>query len=117
MKQTRNYHAGLAAEDSVLREYQTAGYLLLARRFRRLQGEIDLVLGHENGVVFVEVKKSRDFDSALSRISSAQISRIFATASAFLETQPLGQLTDTRFDLALVDGSGSVMIMENALHQ
>ena len=117
MKQARNYHAGLAAEDCVLREYQSAGYLLITRRFRQLQGEIDLIFRQHNLVVFVEVKKSRDFDSALRRLTSAQISRIFATASAFLECQPLGQLTDIRFDLALVDGNGSVNIMENALHE
>ncbi|MGY6694537.1 MAG: YraN family protein [Roseinatronobacter sp.] len=117
MKQARNYHAGLAAEDCVLRDYQSAGYLLLMRRFRHLQGEIDLILRQHDLVVFVEVKKSKDFETALRRITSAQISRIFVTASAFLACQPLGQLTDIRFDLALVDGRGSVRIMENALHQ
>ncbi|MCC5964046.1 MAG: YraN family protein [Rhodobacteraceae bacterium] len=111
----RNYHAGLAAEGSVLRQYLDAGYQLLAQRFRGLGGEIDLVLRKGASVIFVEVKKSRSFDAALARLGPAQISRIFATASEFLGTQPLGQLTETRFDVALVNAQGQVTVMENAL--
>ncbi len=117
MRQKRNHLAGLAAEESVLRRYTAAGYALLARRFRGLRGEIDLVLGRSGEVVFVEVKKSRSFDSALARLGAAQIGRIFDTAAEFLGTQPLGQLTDRRFDVALVDASGEIQVMENALWQ
>lgn len=112
----RNYHAGLAAESSVLRQYLDAGYQLLAQRFRGLRGEIDLVLGKGTAVVFVEVKKSKSFDAALARLGPAQIGRIFDTASEFLGTQPLGQLTETRFDVALVNTQGQVCVMENALN-
>lgn len=111
----RNYHAGLAAEDSVLRQYLDSGHALLAQRFRGLRGEIDLVLRKGASVVFVEVKKSRSFDAALARLGPAQIGRIVDTASEFLGTQPLGQMTETRFDVALVNASGEVRVMENAL--
>lgn len=111
----RNYHAGLAAEGSVLRHYLDAGYQLLAQRFRGLRGEIDLVLRKGASVIFVEVKKSRSFDTALARLGPAQIGRIFDTAAEFLGTQPLGQLTETRFDVALVNAEGQITVMENAL--
>lgn len=111
----RNYHAGLAAEMSVLRQYLDAGYQLLAQRFRGLGGEIDLILRKGASVIFVEVKKSRSFDAALARLGPAQIGRIFDTAAEFLGTQPLGQLTETRFDVALVNAQGQVSVMENAL--
>ena len=117
MRAARNFHAGLAAEDSVLRQYAAAGYALLARRFRGTRGEIDLILKRDDDLVFVEVKKSRSFDSALLRIGTAQIARIFATAEEFLGTQPDGSLTQTRFDVALVDAHGQVQIVENALLQ
>ncbi|WP_071799176.1 YraN family protein [Natronohydrobacter thiooxidans] len=111
----RNYHAGLAAESSVLRQYLDAGYQLLAQRFRGLHGEIDLILRKGAAVIFVEVKKSRSFDAALARLGPAQIGRIFDTAAEFLGTQPLGQLTETRFDVALVNAQGQITVMENAL--
>jgi putative endonuclease len=117
MRQARNYHAGLAAEDIVLRSYQAAGYALLARRFRGLRGEIDLILRRGEDVIFVEVKKSKSFEAALARIGAAQISRIYDTASEFLSAQPKGLLTEARFDVALVDAQGVVRVIENALCQ
>ncbi|SUZ32111.1 hypothetical protein ROE7235_01864 [Roseibaca ekhonensis] len=115
MNHTRNHLAGLAAEDGVLRDYTANGYRFLDRRFRGQGGEIDLVLARGDDVIFVEVKKSRSFDAARARLGPRQILRIFAAASEFLGTLPNGQLTETRFDLALVNAQGEIAIMENAL--
>ncbi len=115
MKQQRNYHAGLAAETNVLRGYLDQGYEILAQRFRGLRGEIDLVLSKDATVIFVEVKKSRSFEAALARLTPPQIRRIMATATEYLGRMPMGQLTETRFDVALVDAHGQVSVMENAL--
>ncbi len=117
MRQARNNMAGLAAEETVLRQYLAAGYALLARRYRGTRGEIDLVLGRNGDVVFIEVKKSRSFGAAVARLGAAQIGRIFATAAEFLGTQPMGQMTETRFDVALVNAQGDVSVIENALWQ
>lgn len=115
MNHARNHLAGMAAENSVLREYTAKGYRLLERRFRGQSGEIDLVLAKGDDIIFVEVKKSRNFDAARARLGQRQILRIFGAASEFLGAQPKGQLTETRFDLALVNARGEVAIMENAL--
>lgn len=115
MNHARNHLAGMAAEDSVLRDYAAMGYQLLDRRFRGQCGEIDLVVGRGGDVIFVEVKKSHSFDAARARLGQRQILRIFAAASEFLGRLPNGQLTETRFDLALVNAHGEVAIMENAL--
>jgi putative endonuclease len=40
--------------------------------------------------------------------------RIYGAGSEFLATQPGGQLTDVRFDLALVDEMGRIKVIENA---
>ncbi|MBR3370346.1 MAG: YraN family protein [Rhodobacteraceae bacterium] len=111
----RNYHAGLAAEDCVLREYMNAGYQLLARRWRGQRGELDLVMSRDAEVVFIEVKKSRSFDAAAARIGSGQIERLFMTAAQYLGTCAQGQLTPSRFDVAVVDATGQVARLENAL--
>ena len=38
-----------------------------------------------------------------------------ATATEFVGGEPAGQLTEMRFDVALVDGQGRIEIIENAL--
>ena len=109
-----NYHAGLAAEDSVVRDYTRRGHSELARRWRGRGGEIDLIFREGARIVFVEVKKARSFAEAAERIGPRQIERLFAAATEFLGGQPDGLLTDIRFDVALVDASGAVEIRENA---
>ena len=109
------YHGGLAAEGAVERLYCGVGYDLLARRWRGAGGEIDLVFGANGLFVFVEVKKSATFHAAATRVSRHQQERIFASATEFVATQPTGQLSDMRFDVALVDATGQIEVLENAL--
>ena len=109
------YHAGLAAEDSVAAAYTRAGHRVVARRWRGSAGEIDLIAQDGDGFVFVEVKQSHSHAEAAEHVSRAQIQRIFGTAIEFVATAPRGQLTDMRFDVALVDGTGRIQVLENAL--
>ena len=109
-----SYLAGLSAEDSVAADYRARGYVLLERRWRGQRGEIDLIFADGDGVVMVEVKKSRSFEAALSHITPRQVRRLFATAEEFVGTRPTGSLTDIRFDVALMDQHGQVNVLENA---
>jgi len=106
--------AGFAAEDIISRDYVQRGHSLAAQRWRGKAGEIDLVLRNGDGVVFVEVKKSKDFAKAATRLQRRQMDRLCAAASEFLANEPNGQLTNTRFDLALVDSAGAIKVIENA---
>ena len=110
-----SYQAGLAAEQAVERHYDGAGHAVAARRWRGSGGEIDLVLRDGAGLIFVEVKRSRDFARAAARVSRQQLERIYATASEFMAGEPMGQNTLARIDVALVDGRGRIDIIENAL--
>ncbi len=112
-----SYHAGQAAELRVATDYERRGFSIAHRRWRGAGGEIDLIARNADGVVFIEVKKSRSFDMAAARISQRQMDRIYASAAQFLEHEPGGQLTNVRFDAALVDGAGAVQIIENAFGQ
>ena len=114
MTGTISYYAGLAAEDIVAADYARRRHGLAARRWRGQAGEIDLIMRDGNTVVFVEVKKSRSSARAATRLSRRQMDRICAAASEFLAGEPRGQLTDVRFDLAMVDGTGRTSIIENA---
>lgn len=108
-----SYHAGMAAEGAVAAQYQGRGHAPAASRWRGTAGEIDLILRDGAGLIFVEVKKARDFTRAAQRLSRAQMERIWATAAEFMAGEPRGQLTEARIDLALVDGIGRVRIIEN----
>ena len=108
------YHSGVAAEVIVEREYLRRGATICNRRYRGSAGEIDLITRQDDDLVFVEIKKARDVSAAAARLGAAQIRRICATAAEFLAGEPLGELTPVRFDVALVDATGTVEIIENA---
>ncbi|NNE88754.1 MAG: hypothetical protein HKN27_11810 [Silicimonas sp.] len=108
-----NYHAGLAAESSVELEYQTAGAILLERRWRGAAGEVDIILRDGDELVFVEVKKSKSFARAAESLSQRQLGRISLAAEEFLGTQDLGSLTPMRIDVALTNATGEVDILRN----
>lgn len=109
-----SYHGGLSAEAAVARHYARSGRPIIAQRWRGPGGEIDLIAREGEKVIFIEVKKSRTVAQAAARLSQRQIERIFASAQAFLSGEPAGQLTDMRFDVALVDGVGRIEVIENA---
>lgn len=111
------YQAGVAAENRIALDYQRRGFALACKRWRGKTGEIDLILRHASGLVFVEVKQARDFDRAAHSLSARQMQRIYAAAEEFLGSEPAGSLTETRFDVALVDGQGQTRIIENAFGQ
>lgn len=112
-----SYHAGQSAELSVASEYERRGFAIVHHRWRGAGGEIDLIARNADGLVFIEVKHSASFASAAARISARQIERICTSAAQFLEHEPGGQLTNVRFDAALVDRTGAIEIIENAFGQ
>lgn len=109
-----SYLAGFAAEDAVARHYDRSGRAIAARRWRGVSGEIDLIAREGSEVIFIEVKKSATHAAAAARLSRRQMDRIWGAASEFLAGEPAGQLTPSRFDVALVDGHGCIEIVENA---
>jgi len=115
MTSQTNYHAGRVAEDSVSQAYSRQGKTFAAARWRGKGGEIDLIYRDGDAVIFVEVKKSKTHARAAEMVKQRQIQRIFNAASEFVANEPNGQLTEMRFDVALVDSTGAVEVLENAL--
>lgn len=110
----RAYLTGAAAEDRVVQTYEARGARALQLRWRGGGAEIDLIVQEGAVVVFVEVKSGPTHDAAIARLQPAQMKRIYRAAEAYLAYQPLGQLTEVRFDVALYDYAGTVQIVENA---
>lgn len=110
----RAYLSGCAAEKTAATGYDRRGADLLETRWRGKGGEIDLIF-HQNGIyIFCEVKKAASVDEAAGRLQRRQMQRIHAAASEYLSHTPDGQLSEVRFDLAVVDDTGRLEIIENA---
>jgi len=116
MSGTVSYHSGVAAEEAVARLYSRSGHRIAARRWRGAGGEIDLIATDGPATVFIEVKKADTHAQAAERLGSRQIGRIYDTASEYMGTLPEGQLSPVRFDVALVDATGRIEVLENAMH-
>jgi putative endonuclease len=114
MSGARSYHAGLAAEESVAQCYMRSGRVVAARRWRGKSGEIDLIARDGATVIFIEVKQSHTHAEAALHLTPRQFDRIYRAAAEFMGGEPFGSLTDVRFDVALVDGTGIIEILENA---
>ena len=109
-----SFHAGRVAEDSVALAYERSGQEIVARRWRGTAGEIDLIVRDGAEVIFIEVKKSKTHAMAAEHLTSRQMGRIYQTASEFIGSEPAGQDTRVRFDVALVDSVGRIEILQNA---
>ncbi len=109
-----SHHAGEAAEATVARHYGARGMPVVRQRWRGRGGEVDLIARDGAGLVFIEVKRSRSHAVAATRLGRRQMDRLCAAAAEYIASEPRGQLTDVRFDLALVDGVGRIDIIENA---
>ncbi len=108
------YLAGLSAENRIAQDYERRGFAVARMRWRGKSGEIDLILRDGEDLIFVEVKHSRSFARAAGRVSAAQMCRIYRSAEEYLAGEPAGQLTNVRFDVAMMDGQGRIEIIENA---
>ncbi len=114
MSGARSYHAGFAAEEQVAQLYDRSGRAVCARRWRGSAGEIDLIARDGAEVIFIEVKQSKTHAQAAEHLTARQMARIYGAASEFLAGEPAGQMTDVRFDVALVDALGRIEVLENA---
>ncbi|KFI34127.1 hypothetical protein CG51_04510 [Haematobacter missouriensis] len=109
------YHSGLAAEASVLRHYVRLGAHCLAERWRGRAGEIDLIFQQGEDVIFVEVKRAATIARAAERLAPRQSMRLLRAAEEYLSQLPAGLSSPSRFDVALVDATGRVETLQNAL--
>lgn len=109
------WHSGNAAEEATARYYESRGARIAARRWRGRAGEIDLILREGSRVVFVEVKKADTHAAAAERLGARQQDRIWRAASEFIGGEPMGQDTEVRFDVALMDSLGRIEVVANAM--
>ena len=94
---------GEIGENLACAELERRGYAIVARRYRRRGGEIDIIASDGPTVVFVEVKTraGSDFGSGAEAVSWRKRRRIVGVANEFLVRE---RLTDRpcRFDVVSI---------------
>jgi Holliday junction resolvase-like predicted endonuclease len=83
-----------------------AGLPVRERRWRGPGGEIDLICGGADGLVFVEVKKGAIMPGRWRASRRGSSTGSATSAEAYAAGMPRGSLTEMRIDLALVDAPG-----------
>ena len=105
---------GVAGESAAATWYEAAGYAVLDRNWRCRDGELDLVLGGSDVIVFCEVKSrsSTAFGVPASAVTLAKQRRIRHLALRWLAEHGR-RAPSLRFDVASVV-DGGVEVIESA---
>jgi len=118
MSVTRNKYwrsrKGVHFEKLALEYLLTQGLHLLTTNYRCVMGEIDLVMRHDDSLVFIEVRyrAGNDYGGALATITGAKQHKIRNAARHFLLCQKQYQNLACRFDVVGVETgkSGETLI-------
>jgi len=96
---------GKWAEQQALALLQHHGFQLVQANYHSRYGEIDLIVQHDQELVFVEVKAraSTDYANALESISLSKQRKMMKTALHFLQNHEEFQHFFCRFDVICFD--------------
>lgn len=108
------YQVGLLYELRASKLVKKRGYRILKRRFRALDGEIDLICKDGDTVVFIEVKArpTARLGSGVEAVTRDKRRRIRAAAGVYLKSKGLTEAA-CRFDIIEFSRAGA-LYMENA---
>ena len=109
---------GKTGEDLACAELEQRGYAIIARRYRRRGGEIDIVARDGATTVFVEVKTrdSRAFGEAAEAVTAFKRRRIAQLALDYMTRHHLAN-SPCRFDVVSIhfdEGRASIVVYQNA---
>jgi putative endonuclease len=109
---------GKDGEDLACRELEDRGYAILARRYRRRGGEIDIIARDGATLVFVEVKTrdGREFGDAAEAITRWKRRRMARTALDYMMREHISECP-CRFDVVSIHvetGVPAIEIFQNA---
>ena len=104
---------GKTGEDLACRELERRGYAILARRYRRRSGEIDIVARDGPTLVFVEVKArgGHAFGSAADAVTALKRRRITGLAVEYMMRHHLSG-SPCRFDVVAIHLDSGAPVVE-----
>jgi putative endonuclease len=93
---------------------ESAGYLILEKKFRCAFGEIDIVARREDAICFVEVKTRADasYGEPLESVNPLKTARIRNIASYYLGLKNLNSF-EVSFDVISIKVSGKKLLLEH----
>ena len=108
--------------EAVAKAYLTRhGLSLIQQNFIAKCGEIDLIMRHNNTIVFAEVKyrKQTRYGHAAEMVTAKKSQRLLKTAQVWLMQQGLSvHSTDFRFDIIAIEGpDDNINWIQNAITQ
>ena len=109
---------GKIGEDLACHELERRGYAIVARRYRRRGGELDIIARDGATIVFVEVKtrEGRQFGGAVEAVTGLKRHRMVRLALEYLAQHRL-TACPCRFDVVsiqLEDGRSTIEVFQNA---
>src|SRR5580700_9712946 len=98
---------GKIGEDLECKELERRGYAIVARRYRRRRGELDIIARDGGTLVFVEVKSrgGRDFGQASEAVTRIKRRRIAALAFDYIVRHHVAECP-CRFDVVSIHLDG-----------
>lgn len=96
-----NREKGSRYEEAAASFFESLGYEIIERNYRRKTGEIDLIAKDGNIFVFAEVKFRKRLNKGFPEeaVTAAKQQRIFRTAQWFLKERHLSFSVPCRFDV------------------
>lgn len=96
---------GIIGEAEAVRYLSSLGMTVLARNFRAVGGEIDLIVRDGSTVAFVEVKARRSprFGAPEEAVTPSKMRNIVRAATAYLQKYGLLD-SPVRFDVLAIEG-------------
>ena len=112
-------NAGKTGEDLACRELERRGYAILARRYRRRGGELDIIARDGATMVFVEVKtrEGREFGDAAEAVTASKRRRMAKLAHRLHDATSICPNCPCRFDVVSIhfdSGDPVIDIFQNA---
>lgn len=99
--------SGHLAEFIARSLFRLKGYRIISQNYvtgkGTFAGEVDFIACKSNNIIFVEVKKRVNLETAAYAISEKQKQRISNAAKAFIKKNPHYQNYDIRFDAVLIE--------------
>lgn len=98
---TAKQQTGQQAEQAACHYLQSQGLVLVKKNYSCTQGEIDLIMNHNDTLVFVEVRFRRDtrYGTGAETVDRRKQTRILATAAHYLQKNPKAARQACRFDV------------------
>lgn len=114
MSKTRAQRRGRWAEDLACDYLRRSGLDLVARNYRGVRGEIDLVMRRRDTLIFVEVRyrEREDYGTGAESVDRSKRGKLLATARQYLQHHDPGGSLPCRFDVVSITRRGDAPRIE-----